>query len=112
MGYKKIIYASGIVTVSLTTFIAFVNYNEWYHIVILKEADAYHFGSEGPSPYYYQTPALYATVIFTWGTLFLFNLIYVIWSMLKGKSRATMIGFGVSIIMFFVMFLRGQIGIE
>ena len=112
MNNRKIIFACGIVTVLLTGFISFVNYSEWYQIAILKEVQDYHFGSEGPSPYYYQTPALYATVMFTWGTVFLLISDYLIWTVVKDKRRATMIGFGLSMILLFLMFLHGQIGTE
>lgn len=109
---RKITFGVGVVTVLLTGFFAFVNFNEWYAIAIAKEIDDYHFGSEGPSPYYYRTSSLYGSVTFIWEIMFLLNLIYVIWSMVKDRRRATIIGFVMSIILFSVMFIHGQIGKE
>ena len=109
---KKIAFIVGVVTVLLTGFFAFVNLNEWYTIAIMKQTGDYHFGSEGPSPYYYRSSSLYGTVTFIWGAAFLANLMYVIWSMLKDRSRATVIGFSISVILFCVMFIHGQISTE
>jgi hypothetical protein len=109
---KKTAWGAGLVSVFLTGFFAFVNIGEWYTIAIVKNADDYHFGSEGPSPYYFHTSFLYAAVTLTWGIIFLTNLVYLVWSMLKDKRRSTIIGFGMSIILFLTMYMQGQIGAE
>ncbi len=112
MNNRKIVLAFGVVTVLMTGFVALVNYNEWYHVAILREVEAYHFGSEGPSPYYYETPVPYGAVMFTWGTVFFLSFIYAIWAMFKDKRNATMVGFAISIILLFIMFIHGQTGTD
>jgi|SRR5688572_15065642 len=109
---RKTALSVGIVTVLLTGLFAFLNISEWYSIAIMKHVEDYRFGSEGPSPYYYKTSSLYATVTLIWGMVFLLNLVYVIWSILKDRRAATMMGCCVSIILLFLMFIHGQIGTE
>lgn len=109
---KNVALWIGIASIFFNGFFALVNFNEWYAVAIIERVDDYHFGSEGPSPYYYRTPTLYATVTFTWGMLFLFNLSYLVWSIIKDQRRTTVLGFGMSVILFIVMFIHAQIGVE
>jgi hypothetical protein len=109
---RKTALGVGVATVLLTGLFAFLNISEWYSIAIMKHIEGYRFGSEGPSPYYYRTSSLYATVTLIWGMVFLLNLVYAVWSIMKDRRATTMIGCIVSIILLFLMFIHGQIGTE
>jgi hypothetical protein len=39
---------------------AYVNLEEWYIVGVARDIAGYPFGGEGPVPYYYKTPELYA----------------------------------------------------
>ena len=107
---KRIDSALGLISILLTGFFSFTNFHEWYNVSIMQNVDDYPFGTEGPSPYYYQAASLYATVMFTWGSVFLANMLFILWTMLKGQRKATMIGVLFSMVLLLIMFIHGQIG--
>jgi hypothetical protein len=103
---------AGSIGVAITGFFALLNFGEWYAISVLHQVDDYWFGGEGPAPYYYKSSALYATVMFIWGVLFLINFSWLIWSLLRGKKVGVVLGFALSLILLLGMFVHGQIGLN
>ena len=83
--------------------------SEWYRIGIQKETIGYPLGGEGPVPYYYKTPDLYASVNGIFGAAFLFLTLLSIWSFFRYKKRAGAIAFALIIVVIGAMYLLGKI---
>jgi hypothetical protein len=104
--------AAGSIGLALTGFLSLLNLLEWYTIAILQQVDDYPFGREGPAPYYYRTSALYSTVMFAWGVVFLINFSWLFFSVVKGERTGVNFGFGLSLILLILMFSHAQIGLD
>jgi hypothetical protein len=59
------------ITVFVNAVLALFHLTEWVKVGYLKKIENYPFGSERPSPYYYQSAELYAQVMQIWGLVFL-----------------------------------------
>src|SRR5258706_761581 len=95
----------------LSGLFSFLTLSEFYSIKILKEAREYPFGGEGPTPYYYKSADLYATVNLIWGLVFLLTLIFITRAILKGDKRKAVLTFGLTLFLLLVFFIHGQIGL-
>lgn len=100
-----------VVTIIICGLLTFLNLSEFYKIGILRLTDGYHFGGEGPTPYYYKTVELYSMVNLIWGLLFLLNLAYTTWTVVKGQRKKTFLVFGVTLFLLLMLITHGQIGI-
>ncbi len=87
-----------------------MNLSEWYKIGILKQTDGYPFVGEGPTPYYYSTANLYASVNLIWGLIFLLTMAYGTWTIIKGQRARTLLAFGLTLLLIAAMYIHGQIG--
>ena len=97
--------ALGLITSGLFSFLTL---SEFYAIRILKETSEYPFGGEGPTPYYYKSADLYATVNLIWGLVFLLTLIFIAWTTLKGDKTKTIFTFGLTLFLILAFFIHGQ----
>ena len=91
-------------------FMTIVNLSEWYRIGILKRTEGYPFGGEGPVPYFYKTPGLYALVNGVFGFVFLFLTLIVVWSFFGERRRIGLIAFALIIAVIAVDYINGRIG--
>jgi hypothetical protein len=75
-----------IATLLLAGLFAFVNLSEFVAVGVLKQVSGYPFGGEGPTPWFYKSAKLYATVNLVFGLLFLLSLAISIWSIIRIKK--------------------------
>ena len=80
-----------ITTVLLSAIFSFLNLYEFVVVGILKQTEAYPFGGEGPTPWYYESAALYATVTCVLGIAFLLLLVTGLVVFIKRKYYAQVI---------------------
>jgi len=99
---------SGIL-LSITVLLAFINLEEWYVIGILNRTAGYPFSGEGPTPYYYKTPELYALVSLIWGLLFTGAFIFAIVTIIKKNTTRMVSAFGITVFLMVVMLIHGLI---
>lgn len=69
---------------------------------MLDETDGYPFGHEGPVPYFYKSPELYAMVAGAWGAVFLMLSLGSLYTLKYGNSRVlllTGVGFFVALVL-------------
>jgi hypothetical protein len=90
--------------------IALVNLSEWYKIGIIKETAGYPFGGEGPVPYYYRTPGLYALVNGVSGFAFLCLSALSTWSFIRYKRRRGSMVIGIVVLVIVIAYVNGLIG--
>ena len=80
-----------IVTVLSSGLFAFADLFEFVGVGIFKQTSGYPFSEEGPTPWYYKTPQLYATVNLIFGLLFLIVVLASIWAFIRVKHKLLMI---------------------
>ena len=73
---KSIFTIISLASISTSCLLALINLFEWYNVKIIGNISDYPFGTEGPTPYYYESAELYSNVCLTWGVLFLIALIF------------------------------------
>lgn len=84
---------------------------EWYSVEILLMRDNYPFGTEGPTPYYYETPELYATVMLVSGLLFVLPLVAGIWALVSRNTKMSLTVSVLLIILIVAVIFHGRIGV-
>lgn len=99
-----------IATLLLAGLFAFVNLSEFVAVGVLKQTNGYPFGREGPTPWFYKSAKLYATVNLVFGLLFLLSLAIGIWSIIRVKKNLLVICFSVSLFLFLLQLITGQSG--
>ncbi len=67
----------------LSGFFSFLNLSEFWTVGVFKQTGGYPFGGDGPTPWYYQSAELYATVNLVFGATFLFTIVIGVWSFLE-----------------------------
>lgn len=97
-----------IATLLLTGLFAFVNLSEFVTVGVLKQKSGYPFGGEGPTPWFYKSAKLYATVNLVFGLLFLLPLATGVWSFIRVKKNVLVICFSVSVFLILLQILTGQ----
>ena len=95
-------------TVLLSGLFAFINLSEFVTIGILKQTSGYPFGGEGPVPWYYKTPKLYATVNLIFGLLFFSTFAFGCWTFLRGKKRLLLAALILTLLFILFQLLNGQ----
>ncbi|WP_300600510.1 hypothetical protein [Niabella sp.] len=97
------------VTMLLSSVMAFLNLGEFYNIKIRRQYSGYPFGSEGPVPYYYKTPALYANVQLAWGLIFLLVFLCSVRATGKRQRQKILLLLGMTILLLLVLLIQGQV---
>ena len=82
---------------------------EWYRIGVLNKTAGYPFSGEGPTPYYYKTPELYAKVNLVWGILFSTALTFGLVTIVKKNLTGLVAAFGTTFLMVVFMLAQGMI---
>jgi hypothetical protein len=95
-------------TILLSGFFTFINLSEFVQIAILKKTSGYPFGGEGPTPWHYRTPQLYATVNLIFGLIFLSALAFCCWSLFMGKKKSLLATLTVTLLFVLIQILTGQ----
>ena len=88
---------------------AYMNLEEGYIVGVIRDITGYPFGGEGPVPYYYKTPELYARVNVVFGGVFLCLTLLSIWSLVKNRRFMGFLAFAMIIATIAVMYINGQI---
>lgn len=78
----------GVIAFILCGLMCVLNFGEFITVGVLKYANDYPFGGEGPTPWYYRSAKLYATVNLIFGILFLSAFLFTLWSLVKKKHTA------------------------
>ena len=104
----KSIWLLFLVTVLLSGLFAFINLSEFLTVGVLLQTGGYPFGGEGPTPWYYKTPQLYATVNLIFGLLFFSALAFSCWAFAKVKKTLLFIMFIVTMLLILIQILNGQ----
>jgi hypothetical protein len=99
-----------IVTVLLSGIFAFANLSEFVTVGILKQTSGYPFSGEGPTPWFYKSAQLYASVSLIFGMLFLLTFSIGVWSFLKVRRNTLLISFSISLFLIVLQLLTGQSG--
>jgi hypothetical protein len=107
---EKNVWLLFIATLILSGLFAFANLSEFVTVCVLKQTGGYPFGGEGPTPWYYKSAELYASVNLTFGVLFLFTFSIGAWSFLKVRRNTLLIAFSVSLFLIVLQLLTGQPG--
>jgi len=89
--------------------LAFMHLEEWFIISVLGKKAGYPFGAEGPAPYYYKTPALYAKVNLIWGIMFSAALTFGIVKIVKKNLAGLVAALGTTILLSIIMVAQGMI---
>ena len=97
-----------IATVLLSGLFALLNLWEFVTVGILKQTSGYPFGGEGPTPWFYKSAQLYATVNLIIGVLFILTLFTGTWSFIKVQRKVLLIAFAVSLLLIVLQLLTGQ----
>jgi|GEM_PF-1033278 len=103
----KSVWIIFIITVLISVLFVFINLSEFINVGILQQTNGYPFGAEGPTPWYYKTPQLYATVNFVYGLFFLSTLVFGSWTFKKVKKRPLFINFIVTLLLIFIQIVSG-----
>jgi hypothetical protein len=104
----KSVWLLFLVTVLLSSLFAFINLSEFVIVGILQQTSGYPFGGEGPIPWYYETPQLYATVNLVFGLLFFSALAFSCWTFLKAKKKPLFVTLIVTLLFVSIQILNGQ----
>lgn len=90
---------------ALTGALAFLNLSVYYTIGIQKETAAYPFGGEGPVPYYYQSPELYAQVSLVWVCVFTLLSVIALIAIRKGgiQLKSWLTGIMLALVLSFIL---------
>jgi len=89
--------------------LAFMHLEEWFMIGVMGKTAGYTFGAEGPTPYYYKTPDLYAKVNLIWGILFSAALTFGIITIVKKNIVGLITALGTTVLMAVIMVAQGMI---
>jgi hypothetical protein len=108
---KTTLLLAGVLGLLLSGLFSFLTLSEFYSIKILNETSEYPFGGEGPTPYYYKSADLYATVNLIWGLVFLLTLIFITRTILKKEKKKTVLTFALTLFLLLLFFIHGQIGL-
>ncbi|MBP6215281.1 MAG: hypothetical protein KA399_03690 [Chitinophagaceae bacterium] len=104
----KLVWLLFLVTVLLSGLFAFINLSEFLIVGVIKQTSGYPFGGEGPTPWYYKTPQLYATVNLVFGLLFFSTLAFGCWTFIKVKKTSLFITLIVTLVLIFIQIINGQ----
>jgi len=96
----------GLVTITITIIMASLNLCEWYRVKVQGRITDYPFGTEGPTPYYYESAETYSTVSLYWGIIFL--MLFGVCTFLSIK-RLPGLSFGLTIISILAYYIHSQI---
>ncbi|HEV7329401.1 MAG TPA: hypothetical protein VGN63_00020 [Flavisolibacter sp.] len=96
------------VTVLLAGLFAYINLSEFLAVGISQQTSGYPFGGEGPTPWYYKTPKLYATVTLIFGLAFFSVLAFSCWAVVKGKKTFLVTALVVTLFLILIQILNGQ----
>ena len=97
-----------LVTVLISGLFTFINVSEFVSVGILQQTKGYPFGGEGPAPWFYKTPQLYATVNLVFGLLFFSTLAFSCWTFIKVKKSPLFVALLATMLIVFIQFLNGQ----
>jgi glycopeptide antibiotics resistance protein len=97
-----------IATVLLSGLFAFANLSEFVAVGMLNKTSGYPFGGEGPTPWFYKSAQLYATVNLIFGILFLVSFSMATWAFVRVQRKALVISFALSILFVVLQLLTGQ----
>ncbi len=97
-----------LVTLLLSGLFAFINLQEFVTVGIFQKTGGYPFGGEGPTPWYYKTSQLYATVNLIFGLLFFVALAYTWWTFIKVKKKSLLVMLIVTLLIIFTQIINGQ----
>jgi hypothetical protein len=106
---NKSVWLLFLVTVLLSGLFAFINLQEFVTVSILQKTGGYPFGGEGPTPWYYKTSRLYATVNLIFGLLFFFTLAFTWWTFIKVKRKSLLVVFIMTLLLVFIQIINGQL---
>jgi len=104
----KSVWLLFLVTVLLSGLFAFINLFEFLTVGILHQTSGYPFGGEGPTPWYYKSAQLYATVNLVFGLLFFIALAFSCWTFVKVKKSPLFVTLLVTLLLIFIQILNGQ----
>jgi hypothetical protein len=104
----KSVWLLFLTTVLLSGLFAFINLCELLTVGILQQTSGYPFGGEGPTPWYYKTPQLYARVNLIFGLLFFSVLTVSCWTFIKAKKIPLLVTLNVTLLFIFIQILNGQ----
>ena len=105
----KTIWLLFLATVLLSGTFAFINLSEFVTVGVLKQISGYAFGGEGPTPWYYKTPQLYALLNLIFGVLFFSALAFGCWTFIKVKKRPLFVTLIIILLLIFIQILNGQV---
>jgi len=97
-----------IATILLSGLFALANLSEFVSVGIFKKTSGYPFGGEGPTPWFYKSAQLYATVNLIFGVLFLILFSIGTWSFVRLNRKALLISFSLSMLLIVMQLLTGQ----
>ncbi|RYF83238.1 MAG: hypothetical protein EON98_10525 [Chitinophagaceae bacterium] len=97
-----------IATLLMTGLFAFINLSEFVTVGVLKQTSGYPFGGEGPTPWFYKSAQLYATVNLVFGLLYLLSLAIGVWAFIRVKKNVLIFCFSVSLFLILLQLLTGQ----
>jgi hypothetical protein len=104
----KSVWLLFLVTVLLSGLFAFVNLSEFLAVGVLQQTSGYPFGGEGPTPWYYKTPQLYATLNLIFGLLFFSALAFNCWAFTKVKKALLFATLIMTLLLILIQILNGQ----
>jgi hypothetical protein len=102
------IWSLFLVTVFLSGLFTLINLSEFLTVGILQQTSGYPFGGEGPTPWYYQTPQLYATANLIAGLLFFLALFFCCWAFIKVKKTHLLVSLTVTLLLTILQLFNGQ----
>jgi hypothetical protein len=85
----------------------FTNFSEFIHIGLIKQMSGYPFGGEGPTPWYYKTPQLYAIINLTFGLLFFYSFPVSLWAFIRHKKKALLLTFIITLSIILIQWVNG-----
>jgi hypothetical protein len=104
----KSIWLPFLVTILLSGLFAFINLSEFVYVGVLQKTSGYPFGGEGPTPWYYKTSQLYATVNLVFGLLFFSVLAFSCWAFIKMKKILLFVALIMILLLIFAQIINGQ----
>jgi len=104
----KTVWLLFLVTVLLSGLFAFITLSEFLTVGVLQQTSGYPFGREGPTPWYYKTPQLYAIVNLVFGLMFFLALAFSCWTFSKVKKIPLFVTLVVTLLLIFIQILNGQ----
>jgi hypothetical protein len=96
-----------IATILLSGLLVFTNLSEFIRIGLMKQTGGYPFGGEGPTPWYYKTPQLYAIINLIFGLFFFCSFSISLWAFIRHKKEALLLTFITTLAIALIQFING-----